>query len=633
MASRLFPDSGSRYALRANGDQAGSGVIEYYRDAAGQNRAPVYADRGTDDPDPDDAFVNSTTHLDAYGGQVDFRGPGDDTDLLYARVDGGPIFRVPAAPEPRLRLLEAAVGSMVVNVKDAPYNAVGDGVADDTVAIAAAEAAVHAAGGGCVYFPAGTYLTTTQTLHANVLWRGASRAGSVVKLKNATNADLLVTEGFATYTNTTANGPSGFGLASITLDANRAGQTATSRCFKAYGYNYTVRDVWFLNGYGCGVYSEWGGNANPMESLWSDVKIWNYGGRRGCRGLDWNGPHDSKFNNLIVATLDSTIRPTDVTYGTTPINGSAVNFPGPGTPFTFVTTEAASTALFPESGGTFVVPVATSLNTWATVTYTSASTDGAVTTFTGCTSPVGSNRQAAPSSGIILPTYGVSTNMGSAGRGESGAVFTNLHAWGRNHVTVFGNSTIFCANSEAEGGFLASVVLTSGSVWVGGAVYGTAGQLGQENEVGIQLGWENGACGRSMVNTHVHNVGSAASTNGAGVFVSNSAGGNSIRIVGKSPNPARFASAFSQSLDVWDVICQDKTNLSFYANYTGVVPQFPAGIRPGGASTGGRIYTGSGAPNISTSQAGDFYFRTDTPTVVNQRLYTATAVNTWTGVL
>ena len=47
---------------------------------------------------------------------------------------------------------------ITVNVKSSPYNAVGDGVADDTVAIQNAINAVCAAGGGTVFFPRGWYL-------------------------------------------------------------------------------------------------------------------------------------------------------------------------------------------------------------------------------------------------------------------------------------------------------------------------------------------------------------------------------------------------------------------------------------------------------------------------------------------
>jgi len=48
------------------------------------------------------------------------------------------------------------------NVKS--YGAAGDGIADDTSEIQAAIAAAVAAGGGVVYFPAGTYLTSSQLL-------------------------------------------------------------------------------------------------------------------------------------------------------------------------------------------------------------------------------------------------------------------------------------------------------------------------------------------------------------------------------------------------------------------------------------------------------------------------------------
>jgi len=48
------------------------------------------------------------------------------------------------------------------NVKS--YGAAGDGIADDTSEIQAAIAAALAAGGGVVYFPAGTYLTSSQLL-------------------------------------------------------------------------------------------------------------------------------------------------------------------------------------------------------------------------------------------------------------------------------------------------------------------------------------------------------------------------------------------------------------------------------------------------------------------------------------
>ena len=49
----------------------------------------------------------------------------------------------------------------IYNVLD--YNAEGDGITDDTVAIQAAIDAAGAAGGGTVYFPAGRYLVSLRS--------------------------------------------------------------------------------------------------------------------------------------------------------------------------------------------------------------------------------------------------------------------------------------------------------------------------------------------------------------------------------------------------------------------------------------------------------------------------------------
>lgn len=59
-----------------------------------------------------------------------------------------------------LATLWGAAEQSTFNVKAPPYNATGNGTTDDTVAIQAAITACSAAGGGVVYFPAGTYLVT-----------------------------------------------------------------------------------------------------------------------------------------------------------------------------------------------------------------------------------------------------------------------------------------------------------------------------------------------------------------------------------------------------------------------------------------------------------------------------------------
>lgn len=63
----------------------------------------------------------------------------------------------------------------VFNVMAAPFNAKGDGVTDDTGAIQAAINAAHAAGGGRVYFPAGTYRSDALTFFADIILLGQGR--------------------------------------------------------------------------------------------------------------------------------------------------------------------------------------------------------------------------------------------------------------------------------------------------------------------------------------------------------------------------------------------------------------------------------------------------------------------------
>lgn len=59
------------------------------------------------------------------------------------------------------------------------------------------------------------------------------------------------------------------------------------------------------------------------------------------------------------------------------------------------------------------------------------------------------------------------------------------------------------------------------------------------------------------------------------------------------------------------------------------VLQVPQGIR---IMSGSNLYSGSGAPNVTGSVSGDYYFRTDTPSTAAQRLYVATGSNTWSAM-
>lgn len=91
--------------------------------------------------------------------------------------------------------LQVALGSLnglIFNVKNPAYGAVGDGVANDQSAIAAALAAAVAAGGGIVFFPKGTYLITTAIEwdhRVSILGVGARL--SIITNNSASNARTL----------------------------------------------------------------------------------------------------------------------------------------------------------------------------------------------------------------------------------------------------------------------------------------------------------------------------------------------------------------------------------------------------------------------------------------------------------
>jgi len=81
--------------------------------------------------------------------------------------------------------------AIVINVKDAPYSAKGDGVTDDTAAIQAAVNAAYSQGGGStgsgaeVYFPNGTYIVTSVSIHENIIYQGQSKENTIIQRPGA----------------------------------------------------------------------------------------------------------------------------------------------------------------------------------------------------------------------------------------------------------------------------------------------------------------------------------------------------------------------------------------------------------------------------------------------------------------
>lgn len=141
-----------------------------------------------------------------------------------------------------------------VRVDVTNYGATGDGTTDDTAAIQAALDAAHAAGGGIVYFPPGTYIIAPTTTARLVVYDDLTIEGdgdaSVLKVKN--DAGDYATIFGASDDSTAVNN---FRLRKLKIDQNATGNTTCAittaatkvqNVLRIYqGSNIRVEDVSF----------------------------------------------------------------------------------------------------------------------------------------------------------------------------------------------------------------------------------------------------------------------------------------------------------------------------------------------------------------------------------------------------
>ena len=160
------------------------------------------------------------------------------------------------------------------NVQNAPYNAVGDGVNDDTAAI---QAALNAAAviGGYVDLPQGTYKTSASLVMTgdNVIIRG-SGWGTVIKPVSGAQFDVISTAipGSA--------GLSGFirnylGIENLKIDcSNMTGTTAgQGNAIHWYGVRYSyIRDVFVLSCKNWAILLD-GDNTGPGNNFGYDCQV------------------------------------------------------------------------------------------------------------------------------------------------------------------------------------------------------------------------------------------------------------------------------------------------------------------------------------------------------------------------
>jgi hypothetical protein len=150
--------------------------------------------------------------------------------------------------------LATIVTQLSVNVKS--YNAKGDDSTDDTAAIQSAIDVVHAAGGGTVFFPKGTYkITAPLKIYSNITLVGVGSPLSVIrKTTNTLGENITVAHG---------NGNDNYAVDSVLSFYHDAG------VYTAY---VKIKGIRFrsLNGAAYGIFAP-----HTRHCEYNDMEVWN----------------------------------------------------------------------------------------------------------------------------------------------------------------------------------------------------------------------------------------------------------------------------------------------------------------------------------------------------------------------
>ena len=485
-----------------------------------------------------------------------------------------------------------------------------------------------------------------------------------------------------TLSGSTTGGIGGWGIRDLTIDGNKSNQSGTSYGLRVYGYEFDLTNVSIRNCLTDGLYTEWGNFGGSsladkaMEASYTGLKIHD------CNGNGWHnrGPHDSRIYDLTIWDCASTsygywaeapLATATVASGSNTVNVNT--FTGSGTLNVSSTLGFPSASISSTQGS---ITVATS-GTNAVITYTGVT----ATTFTGCTTISGSGTMST--GGAVTPTGG--------GYSASLCLLDSAHVYGTplwDYVLDAPTNMYGCIGevAQASGGM---VLVRTGECYVTGSYFIVSGAT--QNGCGIQIGDTANAAGALFADVILSNfAGTSAGT--SAINAVNDGGACSVTatvyqtsgsdvVSGTPATTSRYnvivsgqsaATNASLSLDqnvgavfqwlpavstAWQLRSTgnaDQLSVSvttppvmnhvasmldkwWAGNYTTETVRIDGGngfVQPGtSAGRGGHLYSGSGAPSITGSVAGDFYFRTDATGTSNERLYVATGSNTWTGIL
>ncbi len=567
------------------------------------------------------------------------------------------------------------------NVRD--YGAKGDGSTDDTSAIAAARSAAIAAGGGTVYYPAGTYISQNQTLSSNVNDVGAGAGVTAIKLKNGANTDLFSAQTGSISLSATFNAGivgtlSNFSIQGITLDGNKANQSSgTSYPLRFYGYGFLLRDVEILNGYSGGILMDWNGNLGAsMEADCENVRVHD------CNGIGWQmgGPHDSRFINVLVYTCGShCIHIAPNAQGMLFTQGHPYNPPNVANTVNWLIEADGCQFIDCLGDGSYGVNIAMIAGHCSWQGGLIIGQTGNQTTAIGM--QLGQLAGNTPFPGQIRQAAGVTTSYAADN------CIINTMIWyqlaGSLSMQNETNNTIIATCKQVSGSAIIgpnSPLINStdnymihiegltadGSVAKGGGmqVSGSANPLflvkdttnntipfavdGFHDTVGIVASPNSGiAClltsGSDSKKGLV--IYANSGTQSADLFEVQDSGFNNLFAVGAAGNMGLFTAINTSFGLLMKTPADNKQGLSIYPNSgSQSVPVFSTqnssfatvfSVDKNGATLingGSTMYSGSGAPSNGNGSNGDYYFRTDTPGTVLQRIYVK-ASGVWAGVV
>lgn len=199
-----------------------------------------------------------------------------------------------------------------------------------------------------------------------------------------------------------------------------------------------------------------------------------------------------------------------------------------------------------------------------------------------------------------------------------GFLCANVHSYGNSQAYAWYLGATGCGltNCVAEGASQGQIAIDANDCWVVGSfIFGAGAQA----PVGIVIG-PTGARSGIRVQAKIVNC-----TSGALALTNDGNGANSYDIL-----------AFQTSGSViTGALAPQSTLIVNVGGVAGNIARLTGAISPGtpaGANQAGQIFQGSGVPSNINGNDGDFYFRTDTPVAVNQRLYVKSA-GVWAGIL